>query len=187
MVKTIAVDIGNVSLAIAPKACSDCLGITEKALEEYKEYELQYERGEVSDEEFFRTLGEQFPDKTDEQLRAAFDAGLLEPMPGMENLLEKLAVSGVRVVFLSDISPAHLSGFRRRFRNADKYEGIYSFLVGGLKPSEQMLGTFEERYGKPFLYVDDRVDLIEAARARGWNAQVFQGAEWLERLVLGDS
>ena len=187
MVKTIAVDIGNVSIYISPPAFAKAVGIAEADLEQYKEYELQYERGEVSDEDFFRTLGEQFPDKTDEQLRAAVDAGLLDPTPGMEDLLEKLAASGVRVVFLSDISPAHLIGFRRRFRNADKYEGVYSFLVGGLKPSDKMLGTFEERYGKPFIYVDDRVELIEAARARGWNAQVFQGAEWLERQVLGDS
>ena len=48
-----------------------------------------------------------------------------------------------------------------------------------------MFGAFEERYGKPFIYVDDRAELIEVARVRGWNAQVFQGAEWLEKIVLG--
>ena len=185
MTKTIAVDIGNVSIHISPPAFAKAVGIPVEKLEEYKEYELKYERGEVSDEEFFRTMGEQFPNFTDEQLRDAFDAGLLDPVSGMEDLLEKLAANGVKVVFLSDISPAHLAGFRRRFRNADKYEGVYSFLVGGLKPSDKMLGAFEERYGKPFIYVDDRVELIEAARARGWNAQVFQGAEWLEKIVLG--
>ena len=183
MIKTIAVDIGNVSLLISPPACAKALGITAEMLSNYQEFELSYERGEVSDEAFFHTLREKFPDWSEEALRDAFDSGLLDPMPGMEDALERLSTKGVKIVFLSDISPAHLAGFRRRFRNADKYEGVYSFLVGGLKPSDKMLGTFEKRYGRPDLYIDDRKDLIDAALARGWNAQVFQGAEWLENLV----
>lgn len=181
----IAFDIGNVNIKIDPPGVIQRFGWSKDEVPKYIDLELQMERGEISDAEFFQALKRSQPERSEEELRGLFDSGLLDPIPGMEDLLEKCVAHGIQPVFLSDISDAHLKGFRRRFRNADKYPGVYSYLVGALKPSPLMLGTFEERYGKPDLYVDDRADLIEAAVARGWNAKVFEGAEWLDGILFG--
>ena len=53
---------------------------------------------------------------------------------------------------------------------------MFSFVSGAQKPDEIMFTAFEERFGIPALYVDDRMELISAARTRGWNAHPFTTA-----------
>ena len=183
MIKTIAVDIGNVSVFIDTLACPRALGLT-GFTPEMRELQRRVEWGEISDERFFHDLRAFTPGWSEEHIRAVFDSILLQPVPGMEALLAKLSTNGVQVAFFSDISPAHLKGFRRRFPSAANYPGIYSFEVGAWKPSPKMFEAFEQRFGKPDLYVDDRLDLVEAAQKYGWNGQQFQNAEWLEKVIL---
>ena len=33
-----------------------------------------------------------------------------------------------------------------------------------------MFSAFEQRFGVPDLYLDDRLDLVQAANSRGWHA-----------------
>ena len=183
MIKTIAVDIGNVSVFIDTFAFPRTLGL-DGFTPEMRELQRRVEWGEITDEQFFHEL-KAFtpPDWTEEHLRAIFDSILLTPVPGMEALLANLSASGVKVVFFSDISPAHLKGFRQRFPSAVNYPGIYSFDVGAWKPSPKMFEAFEKKYGKPDIYVDDRLDLVEAAQKYGWNGLQFQNAEWLKGLI----
>ena len=184
MIKTIAVDIGNVSVFIDTFAFPRALGLTEGFTPEMRELQRRVEWGEIPDELFFSELVKLAPGWSEKRLRTLFDSILLTPVPGMEELLAKLSASGVQVVFFSDISPAHLKGFRQRFPSAANYPGIYSFDVGAWKPSPKMFEAFEKSFGKPDIYVDDRLDLVEAAQQYGWNAQLFQNAGWLERLVF---
>ncbi len=185
MIKTIAVDIGNVSVFIDTLAFPRALGLTDGFTPEMRELQRRVEWGEISDEMFFHDLKAFTPGWSEEHIRAVFDSILLQPVPGMESLLAKLSASGVQVAFFSDISPAHLKGFRQRFPSAANYPGIYSFDVGAWKPSPKMFEAFEQRFGKPDIYVDDRLDLVEAAQKHGWNAQLFQNAEWLEGVIQG--
>lgn len=177
--KAIAVDIGNVSVAIDTSAFPRALGLAELTAE-MRDVCRQVEWGLISEEVFFRKASALFPQRTEAWLRDAFDSILLEPIPGMEDALEQLTANGWQVVFFSDISPMHLEGFRRRFRNADKYAGIYSFDVGAWKPSPKMFAAFEEKYALPELYIDDRENLVAAALEHGWNARRFTGVEELE-------
>ena len=184
MIKTIAVDIGNVSVFIDTFAFPRALGLTDGFTPEMRELQRRVEWGEITDEQFFGELLKLTPGWSEEHLRTVFDSILLTPVPGMEALLAKLSASGVQVAFFSDISPAHLKGFRQRFPSAENYPGIYSFDVGAWKPSPKMFEAFEKRFGTPDIYVDDRLDLVEAAQKHGWNAQQFQSAEWLSGLVF---
>ncbi len=184
MIKTIAVDIGNVSVFIDTLAFPRALGLTDGFTPEMRELQRCVEWGEITDEEFFSGLVKLAPGWSEERLRIAFDSILLTPVPGMEALLAKLSTNGAQVAFFSDISPAHLKGFRQRFPSAVNYPGIYSFDVGAWKPSPKFFEAFEKHFGKPDIYVDDRLDLVQAAQQYGWNAQQFQNAEWLEKLVF---
>ena len=184
MIKTIAVDIGNVSVFIDTFAFPRALGLTDGFTPEMRELQRRVEWGEITDEQFWGELLKLTPGWNEEQLRKIFDSILLTPVPGMEALLARLSASDVQVAFFSDISPAHLKGFRQRFPSAANYPGIYSFDVGAWTPSPTMFEAFEKRFGKPDIYIDDRLDLVEAARQHGWNAHQFQSAEWLEKMLF---
>ena len=101
MIKTIAVDIGNVSVFIDTFAFPRALGLTDGFTPEMRELQRRVEWGEITDEQFFDELLKLTPGWSEEQLRKIFDSILLTPVPGMENLLAKLSASGVQVAFFS--------------------------------------------------------------------------------------
>ena len=100
MIKTIAVDIGNVSVFIDTFAFPRALGLTEGFTPEMRELQRRVEWGEIPDELFFSELVKLAPGWSEKRLRTLFDSILLTPVPGMEELLAKLSASGVQVVFL---------------------------------------------------------------------------------------
>jgi len=183
----LALDIGNVCIKIAPELCLKMLGFSSPAeAAELIQLERQFECGRIPAEEFRSRAVAMFHGRiTPQQFQEAFFAILIAPMPGMEDLIASLPGRGVQPVFFSDISDVHLELTRKMFRAAAAVpEGVYSFKVGAMKPDPVFFADFERRFGAPCLYVDDRKDLIEAARLHGWNAEVFTGAEQLERLLF---
>lgn len=181
----IAFDIGNVCIAISTERCQDATGIPAD-LPEWCQLCQSLEWGRISTEDFLSKAERLVPPghHLDGGMLEAFNAKILQPIQGMEELLKTLANKGVQPVFFSDISQMHLDRFRQRFSDAAKYPGIYSFEVGAWKPSPSMFFAFEERYGAPLLYVDDRQELIDAAIAYGWkNSICFRGAKSLEQNI----
>ena len=61
---------------------------------------------------------------------------------------------------------------------------MYSFVSGAQKPAPEMFAAFEEKFGIPDLYTDDRAELIDAALKRNWNAVRFTSAENLKQALL---
>ena len=104
----------------------------------------------------------------------------------MEKYIRKYTESGVKFVYLSDISRLHLSKVCRMLPFAHLiYDGIYSFEAGVRKPGAAMYELFEKRHGVPDFYFDDKLCNIEGARKRGWNAIQFTHAEQLD--LIGDA
>ena len=175
---TLALDIGNVCIKIDQQNVFRKLNIPQAPGGMF-ELSEDFECGRIDEEEFFerfrKLTGEKF---SIEFLAAAFDSILIAPVPGMSELVSSMAENGIKPVFFSDISTAHLRRTRELFP-AEKAvpDGIYSFVCGARKPSAEMLLGFEKSFGVPDLYVDDRIELIEAARKHGWHAVQFQGAE----------
>ena len=183
----LASDIGNVCIRIAPENFAGALGISERP-EKFGDILRDYEWGIIADEqEFIRQLEIVFEGKfTGKEILDAFNSILVEPMPGMSELASEYSAMGVKPVFFSDISPTHLKETARLapelYRNFAG--GIFSFDAGAWKPSAAMLGRFEKLYGVPDLYVDDRLELVEAAREYGWHAIQFAGTEDLREKLL---
>jgi len=116
---------------------------------------------------------------TREELLDGWRCGVREPMPGMLDTVRALAARGVRFSFMSDISPIHLEqvfkycGFVHLVSG-----GIYSFEAGAFKlDGYAMFEAFERRYGRPLVFFDDRIEIIEHAREFGWNAIQFKSPE----------
>ena len=174
----LAIDIGNVCVKIDFTLFPKALGL-EQMPDAIKNLLREFEFGHITEAEFCalvsRELGNRF--STDE-VKNAYNKIIIEPVPGMVDLVNSLPAKNIQAIFLSDISPTHLQRTRDVFGAFDAVAGgIFSFKCGNWKPSEEMLGSFEKQYGKPDLYVDDRMELITGARERGWNAQQFIGAE----------
>jgi FMN phosphatase YigB (HAD superfamily) len=176
--KILALDIGNVCVKIDFANFARNLNIPEIPAP-IVALQRDLECGRTTDEAFIYAVCQCC--KTDPiTAMKAFNSILIEAVPGMEELISSLDKYGYEARFFSDISLTHLARTHELFSGADYVpDGMYSFVSGAQKPAEEMFAAFEEKFGTPALYVDDRAELIEAARKRGWNAIQFTTAEAL--------
>ena len=182
----LALDIGNVCVKIAPHCFAEKLGLAtlpETLYQLYRDFETGIIR---SEDEFLRNCADFFHGSISEQeIKSAFNSILCEPVSGMADVVSEFEKMGVQAVFFSDISPTHLTRTEELFPAFYRVSGgLFSFESGAQKPSARMFDRFERLYGIPDLYVDDRLELIEAAKKHGWNAIVFTSAEDLRKKLL---
>ena len=113
------------------------------------------------------------------QMLEAWRSGVRESMPGIADTVRALAARGVRFSYMSDISPIHLDQVFKYCGFAHLVSGgIYSFEAGAFKlDGYAMFEAFERRYGRPLVFFDDRIEIIEHARELGWNAIRFESPE----------
>lgn len=193
MIKTIFFDIGGVLLNIHPertiKQLSDVTKITEQEIEAAfpEEAHHRYERGEISDSEFFKVVKRELPisnNLTEEQFWKAWSLLVgeeTEVVKIMNNLTTKYPVW-----LLSNTNPYHILA-EERFKLFDKITGgIYSFEVGSRKPEEDIYFKALEIAGvtaEKSLFIDDLIENVEMARSLNMNAIQFKSVNDLnERL-----
>lgn len=184
MIKTIFFDIGGVLLNIHPertiKQLSDVTKITEQEIEAAfpEEAHHRYERGEISDSEFFKVVKRELPisnNLTEEQFWKAWSLLVgeeTEVVKIMNNLTTKHPVW-----LLSNTNPYHILE-EERFKLFDKITGgIYSFEVGSRKPEEDIYIKALEIAGvtaEKSLFIDDLIENVEMARSLNMNAIQFK-------------
>lgn len=184
MIKTIFFDIGGVLLNIHPertiKQLSDVTKITEQEIEAAfpEEAHHRYERGEISDSEFFKVVKRELPisnNLTEEQFWKAWSLLVgeeTEVVKIMNNLTTKYPVW-----LLSNTNPYHILA-EERFKLFDKITGgIYSFEVGSRKPEEDIYIKALEIVGvtaEKSLFIDDLIENVEMARSLNMNAIQFK-------------
>lgn len=134
----------------------------------------RFERGELSEEEYFSSYGA-FDLDVDAFHRVRRDGYVL--LPGMRELLGDLAGRVVRVtatnypVWVEELAAGLLAGLFDRV--------VASHQLGVRKPEraffERLCGVLDAEAGSVLL-VDDRVENVEGARAAGLRAHRFAGA-----------
>jgi len=179
----IALDIGNVSMKLTFDEMYRRFDVDPAdpgAVGRLWEHGAALETGRCTVPEFLDRL-EDFTGhrRTREYLLDAWRCGVRVPMPGMLETVRALAGRGVRFSFMSDISPIHLDQVFKYCEFAHLVSGgIYSFEAGAFKlDGSAMFDAFERRYGRPLVFFDDRIEIIEHARALGWNAVQFKSPE----------
>lgn len=185
----LAMDIGNVCVKIDHGLFPQQLGV-EQTPETMKELLREFEFGHVATEKEFLDRAVKIFDSrfSAAKIKSAFNSIIIAPVPGMIELVNSFHKRNIQAVFFSDISITHLQKTREVFKAFKAVSGgVFSFECGNWKPSTEMLSAFESRYGIPDLYVDDRPDLIEAAKKHGWNAEVFTGAQDLQEKLPASS
>jgi len=110
------------------------------------------------------------------------------PVPGTADLVERLAARGVPLFALTNFGSDFWPDFRARHSLFDNFTDI---VVSGdercAKPDPRIYAIAEDRFGLPpeaLFFTDDNPHNIAAARARGWQAHLFDGAPGLETALL---
>ncbi|ANU06408.1 HAD family hydrolase [Paraurantiacibacter namhicola] len=107
------------------------------------------------------------------------------PVPGTAALVDRLAAIGVPLFALTNFG----SEFWPQFRpTCPPLRHMRDVVVSGderlAKPDPRIYALAEERFGRvgdALFFTDDNPDNIAAAKARGWDAVLFEDAAQLER------
>ncbi|MFH1781996.1 MAG: HAD family phosphatase [Candidatus Omnitrophota bacterium] len=142
-----------------------------------------YEEGKVSPHEFFIKIKDLLElDMDEERFFAIWNDIFFETSLNkkVHDLLKSIK-GKTKLVMLSNINPTHYKFLKERydiFKAFDKL--ILSYEVGYRKPAKEIydvaLKAGETTPEKAF-YIDDRVDLVEAAKGYGINGVAFTGEE----------
>lgn len=114
---------------------------------------------------------------------------LPHPIPGTHELVHQLAERGVPLYALTNFG----AEFWARFRPEQPIFALFEdVIVSGeervAKPDPRIYAIAEARAGIPasrLFFIDDNPANVAAARARGWRAHLFTGADGLERRLAG--
>lgn len=104
--------------------------------------------------------------------------------PGMEDLLKRLKAK-YPIYLISDTNPLHFEFIRKKFtilENIDQF--VLSYQIGVKKPDPRIYFEVLKRSrvkAEEVLYIDDREDLVAAAKKMGFSAIVFKSPKSLER------
>ena len=185
MTNIIALDIGEVCVKLCPAKILAYFGwqsmsdISKEAMRSFNEFE----RGFLSVEEFCDKMREELSKNlSNDEIIDGWNSLLGEDYPGMNEVVEELVGLGYRFVFMSNISEPHALFVRRNLQFSHLVNGeIFSFEVGAQKPDGAIYEAFEQKYGKPCFYLDDKEENIVAGKDFGWEGHVFTGADAFRR------
>jgi FMN phosphatase YigB (HAD superfamily) len=183
--KTIALDIGNVCFKLAYEEFHKHLNLDTEKNKIFFQMAEEFECGRVSEEEwiekFYNITQQRYSQK---ELISIFGNALGTEIEGMGEIIKQFTEQGYRVIFFSDISPTHLRQVYVKLSFSYLISGaITSFEVGKQKPNDEMYIAFEEKYGVPALYIDDRENNINAGIKHNWNSHQFTSVKSLNEYI----
>ena len=200
MIDTIIFDFGDIFINLDKQATIDGLqrlGLTSWN-EDLDQLNISFEKGEISKDNFLLGIQKHIPNASIEEILVAWNAVLLDfPLYRLEFL--QLLSQKYRLFLLSNTDSIHINHFEQRegasFFGAfyQCFEKVYfSYEMGMRKPDAEIYTTLirqQELLPKHTLFVDDKKDNTDAAKALGlnvWNLQVGQEdvIELLEKNII---
>jgi putative hydrolase of the HAD superfamily len=137
---------------------------------------LEYERGEMSNADFYQALVR----KTG--LRASFEefatrfGDIFSPIEPMLDLLDRVQASNRPTAVLSNTNDLAIRHIRSHYPFFDRFKHrVLSFEHRSMKPDPALYRVLEQASGVPpaqILFLDDRPENVEAAQQLGWQAFV---------------
>jgi FMN phosphatase YigB (HAD superfamily) len=188
MIHTIIFDFGDIFINLDKQATVE--GLKKLGLSEWNEdlnqLNLQFEKGEIPQEEFLLGIQKQVPNASLIEILEAWNAILLDfPLYRLE-FLQKLSKK-YRLFLLSNTDSIHIETFEQETGisfYSDFYqcfEKVYfSFEIGMRKPDAEIFNYLIQKHElsvKNTLFVDDKKENTDAALSLGfhvWNLQVGQ-------------
>lgn len=149
-----------------------------------------YERGELSDQQFYEAFCQATNSKPDMAALLLADSDIFTLNGGLVPLVAHLEDAQIPLGALSNICPSHwrfLADGRYAILPGPFRERILSYEVGSTKPSEPVFRRAIEAAGVPpaqILYIDDLLPNVEAARKLGIDAVQYTTTDALEQEIL---
>ena len=185
MIKNIILDMGNVLMDYNPHVILDkvCDTPEEKELL-YKELFqgpewLQGDRGEINNSQRFDGVRKRVPESLHEKLKECVEHWdiCMKPLAGAKEFCELVKRKGHRIYVLSNACSKFYEYFPKYFP-LEEFDGVVvSSDVHMIKPDIGIYQYLLEKYElqpKECLFIDDREENVEGARASGMEAVVFQ-------------
>jgi HAD superfamily hydrolase (TIGR01509 family) len=103
---------------------------------------------------------------------AQFFADIFSPIDEMVAMHARLRAAGVPTFIFSNTNDLAIEHIRRNFPFFAQFNDyVLSYEHRAMKPDAKLYEVVERvtgRFGEQILYLDDRIENIEAGRARGW-------------------
>ena len=191
-IRAVIFDLGNVLIGFDHTiAVGRISGYAAKSAQEIyalffdSEITREFERGDISAQEFFEKI------KAVLNLKISFPEFLpiwneiFFSRPDAEEFVRSLEPR-IKLVLLSNINELHYDYVKEKFSSAIALfnEVIPSYVTGFMKPAREIYALAIRATGETIeniVYVDDRQDLIEAARSYGLQSIQFKDVEQLRK------
>jgi HAD superfamily hydrolase (TIGR01509 family) len=182
--KFVCFDLGGVLVRLATGWEDACrrAGVTldhsdAAAWQSHRELLARYETGEFDEAAYLTRVPECLPGVTAESVCRAFDAYLLGPYPGAEELLVELRGNRIVIGCLSNTNERHWRTLMRHpdyapLRHLD--HRFASHETRAMKPAAEAYRHVERATGfggAQILFFDDKQENVDAAKAAGWHAE----------------
>lgn len=192
-IKTIFFDVGGVllDLNVEPMMIEflRASGLSNEELTEKwdETYYHQFERGEINFKQYYQHTAATMPNNfIDEAGFLQMWRDILTDKTPTVDLIAPLR-NEVQVWFLTNTNEAHEELLTGKFDLLDQVDGVIaSHLVGCRKPEAKIYDLALERAGvKPAqaLFIDDRLDNVAAAEAKGIKSHLYTGVEGVREFL----
>jgi putative hydrolase of the HAD superfamily len=149
----------------------------------------EFDRGTVQRPEVERRLAQRtgLPEADLHRLLDAIPAHLA-PMPATVDWINRLALAGTRLHFLSNMPQPFAQYLQREHAFMAHFRsGVFSCDVGQIKPEPAIFETAARQFGlapERCVFIDDHAGNVAAARQLGWRAVQFLDARQCEQELV---
>ena len=172
-------DLGNVLVdfdySIAARRIAERGAAGPEAVQKFLDHSpllYKYETGHISRQEFFEEVRRFSGFKGGIDEFAQFFADIFTEISPMIALHRRLRGARVPVYIFSNTNDLAIGHIRRNFPFFAEFDAfVLSYEHGAMKPDAKLYEVVERttgRRGAELLYLDDRVENVDAGRARGW-------------------
>ena len=142
---------------------------------------VEYESGRLTRQKFYEAVGNTIGFAGNLEEFGSFFADIFSEMTAMTSLHAELRQRGFKTYIFSNTNDLAIEHVRRNFPFFKNFDGyIFSCEVGAMKPLPEIYAAMEKKCGRrgaDLIYIDDRLENIEAGAARGWRAILHESPE----------
>jgi putative hydrolase of the HAD superfamily len=187
MIKNVIFDVGGVLVDFRWRALMDDLGLPHERQDEFEKKVFgskwwgELDRGVLDEEYVVDKIRENNKEHINEfELVWANQVDLVATYDYVNNWIDSLKAKGLKIYLLSNYPKSifSLHEEKGKFTFIDKIDGrVVSGFVGMVKPDAEIYELLMKKYGlnaKECVFIDDRAENIEAAKALGMEGIVFE-------------
>jgi putative hydrolase of the HAD superfamily len=185
--RTLLYDLGNVLVYFSHERMFEQIGrVCGRSGAQVRDFLAQglmlaCEEGRIGDDRFHAEIERWAGRAVDPRDLRRAGADIFWPNDAMIEVLQRVRSTGRRLVLLSNTSSAHVDFVRERWGVLDAFDAcVLSFEVGATKPKREIFEAALARIDcepAECFYTDDVAPYVEAARALGFDAEVFVDAQ----------